>query len=106
MAKLMNSTDANFESQISGDKLTLVQYSGEWCSACKMALPAIERLADTLKDKVNFYYHDIDKEPSQPTREMLKAVPAFILYRSKKKIDQKMGFSNEKDMLEFIHSHL
>ena len=55
-----NSTDENFQKQISGSKLSLIQFSAEWCNPCQVLKPIIEKISNDLSDKIECFYHDIE----------------------------------------------
>ena len=39
-----DSTDEKFQEQISGDKLSLIQFSASWCGPCQQLKPIIEKI--------------------------------------------------------------
>ena len=41
-------------------KKCVIQFSAEWCNPCKLIADDIDRLADTYKDKLAFFYVDVD----------------------------------------------
>ena len=101
-----NSTDENFQKQISGSKLSLIQFSASWCNPCQVLKPIIEKISNDLSDKIECYYHDIEKEPNEPVKFSVRGVPTIILFKEGKLLGTKVGASSEKDMLEFINPHL
>ena len=48
-----NSTDEKFQEQISGDKLSLIQFSASWCGPCQQLKPIIEKISNEKADKVD-----------------------------------------------------
>ena len=40
-----DSTDEKFQEQISGDKLSLIQFSASWCGPCQQLKPIIEKIS-------------------------------------------------------------
>ena len=101
-----NSTDENFQKQISGSKLSLIQFSAEWCNPCQVLKPIIEKISNDLSDKIECFYHDIEKEPNMPVKFFVRGVPTVILFKEGKVLGTKVGATSEKDMLEFINPHL
>ena len=101
-----DSTDEKFQEQINGSKLTLIQMSASWCNPCAMLRPIIEKISNDMSDKLDCYYHDIEKNPNEPTKFSVRGVPTCLLFKNGKLLGTKVGASSEKDMLEFITPHL
>ena len=101
-----DSSDEKFKQQISGNKLSLVQFSASWCGPCKQLKPIVEKISEDLVDKIDCYYHDIEAQPNEPTKYSVRGVPTVLLFKGSKLLGTKVGATSEKDMLEFIHPHL
>ena len=101
-----NSSDEKFKEQISGEKLSLVQFSASWCGPCKQLKPIVEKISDDLAGKIDCYYHDIESQPNKPLEFSVRGVPTLILCKDGKHLDTKVGATNEKDLLEFIKPHI
>ena len=101
-----NSTDENFQKQISGSKLSLIQFSASWCNPCQVLKPIIEKISNDLTDKIECFYHDIEQEPNEPVKFSVRGVPTVILFKEGKVLGTKVGATSEKDMLEFIQPHI
>ena len=101
-----DSTDENFQKQISGNKLSLIQFSASWCGPCQQLKPIIEKISNDMADKIDCYYHDVETQPNEPTKHMVKGVPTFLLFKDSKLLGTKVGASSESDMLDFIKPHI
>ena len=75
-----DSTDEKFSDQISGSKLSLIQFSASWCGPCQQLKPI--------------------------TKYSVRGVPTILLFKEGKLLGTKVGASSEKDMLEFIKPHV
>ena len=100
------SLDEKFKEQISGNKLSLVQFSASWCGPCKQLKPIVEKISNDLSDKISCYYHDIESQPNEPTKYSVRGVPTILLFKNEKLLGTKVGATNEKDLLEFINPHI
>ena len=47
-----DSTDEKFQEQISGDKLSLIQFSASWCGPCQQLKPIIEKISNEKQIKL------------------------------------------------------
>jgi len=101
-----DSTDERFQEQISGDKLSLIQFSASWCNPCAVLRTIIEKISNDMADKIDCYYHDIEQNPNEPVKHSVRGVPTVLLFKSGKLLATKVGATSEKDMLEFITPHL
>ena len=101
-----DSTDENFEKQISSNKLTLIQFSASWCGPCKSQKLIVDKISNDIGDKIDCYYHDIESQPNEPTKYSVRGVPTILLFKEGKLLGTKVGASSEKDMLEFIKPHI
>ena len=43
-----------FDSTVSEDKATLIDFFAEWCGPCKMQTPVLHKVADEYSSKMNF----------------------------------------------------
>ena len=77
-----DSTDKKFQEQISGDKLSLIQFSASWCGPCQQLKPIIEKISNDKADKIDCYYHDIESQPNEPTKYSVRGVPKNIYSNS------------------------
>ena len=101
-----DSTDENFNKQIGGSKLSLIQFSASWCNPCKIVRPIVEKISNEMADKIDCYYHDIEAQPNEPTKYSVRGVPTVLLFKGSKLLGTKVGATSEKDMLEFIKPHI
>ncbi len=103
---LKNSTDEKFSEQIGSSKLTLIQFSASFCGPCQQIKPVVEKISNDMADKIDCYYHDVETQPNEPTKHMVKGVPTFLLFKDSKLLGTKVGASSESDMLDFIKPHI
>ena len=98
---IINTTDENFAEKIKGD-LVIVDFWAPWCSPCKVIAPILETIAEKLGDKILICKHNIDKEPSVPTRYNIRGIPTLLLFSRSELKDTKVGATSERNILEFI----
>ena len=98
MEKLNNE---NFKSKISEDKLTLVDFSANWCMPCKMFKPIVEELAEKMKD-INVCSVDIDECEEIARNYRIFSVPTLLLFKKGEKIDTSVGMLTYEELEEFV----
>ena len=58
----------------------LVDFWAEWCGACKMLQPVIERVAHDLKGRIVTIKVNTDRKPNLATRYQVTGIPTLILF--------------------------
>lgn len=71
----------SFTDTIHQDKLTLVDFSAEWCGPCKMMKPILTELKSKVGDNVTIIKVDVDKSPQAANEYNIKGVPTLILFK-------------------------
>ncbi len=92
------------------DKITVVDFSAEWCGPCKMLHPVLESLSKELEGKVNFVKVDIDQSPSEANQFGIRGVPTMIVFHGGKEVDRMVGFRDKatlkRDLEALATGHL
>ena len=101
---IINTTDENFAEKIKGD-LVLVDFWASWCSPCKIIAPVLESIAEKMGDKILICKHNIDEQPSVPTKYNIRGIPTLLLFSKSELIDTKVGATSEQNLLEFINKN-
>ena len=94
--------DLNFDEIISGEDLTVIDFSATWCMPCRMLKPILERVAEMMPE-VNFFNIDIDDNEDIAKRYRIFSVPTLVCFRKGKKIDSMVGLNNLEEIIEFVN---
>ena len=95
----MDSLD--FDEIISGEDLTIIDFSASWCMPCRMLAPILEQVADKMP-QVNFYNIDIDDNEDVAKRYRIFSVPTLMAFKEGKVIDSLVGLNSFDDVIEFV----
>ena len=101
-----DSTDEKFQEQISGDKLSLIQFSASWCGPCQQLKPIIEKISNEKADKIDCYYHDIESQPNEPTKYSVRGVPTVLLFKDGELVSRQVGVAPKKTYEDAINAAL
>ena len=84
--------DAQFQTELAaaGTKLVVVDFYATWCGPCQRIAPIYVELSTTYPSVV-FLKVDVDQCQETAAREGVSAMPTFIFYRNKMKIDTMRG---------------
>lgn len=95
----MDSLD--FDEIISGEDLTIIDFSASWCMPCRMLTPILEQVADKMPD-VNFYNIDIDDNEEVAKRYRIFSVPTLLAFKEGKVVDSLVGLNSFDEVMEFV----
>ncbi len=84
------------------DRLSLVDFSADWCGPCKMLHPVLETVSEELAEKVDFYTVDVDQSQNEAASLGIRGVPTMIIFHDGAEIDRMVGFRDKAS----LSSHL
>lgn len=82
------------ELQAAGIKLVVVDFTATWCGPCQRIAPHFETFPAKYPRAI-FLKVDVDKCQDTAAAQGVQAMPTFIFYRNKSKIDRVQGASVE-----------
>jgi len=97
--------DAHFHTELAsaGTKLVAVDFTASWCGPCKRISPFFDELSSKYTNAV-FLKVDVDQCQETAAAHGVNAMPTFLLFRNKIKIDKMQGADN-KALEELIKKH-
>uniref|UniRef100_U5EV95 Putative thioredoxin-like protein n=1 Tax=Corethrella appendiculata TaxID=1370023 RepID=U5EV95_9DIPT len=84
--------EAHFQAELSSSsgKLVVVDFTATWCGPCRNIAPLFEQLPSKYPKAV-FLKVDVDKCAETASSQGVSAMPTFIFYRNRTKIDRLQG---------------
>ena len=105
---LIDFKDEDFENKIKKEDVSVIQFSAIWCTPCQVLKPVMSKLSDEYKDKVNFYYADIDEKALNTATSIagVRGVPTVVVYKKGVEVARKIGGVPEGHMRDFLKKYL
>lgn len=96
-------TEKNYDEIVSDkEKTILVDFWAEWCGACKMMMPMVEKLAERYPDiiigKVN-----VDEESSLVSRFNIMSIPTVLVYKNGEINYHQVGYRTVEQLEDLIY---
>ncbi|HTZ90413.1 MAG TPA: thioredoxin [Alloacidobacterium sp.] len=85
--------DASFEQEVlqSGQPV-LVDFWAAWCGPCKALAPFVDEVASEYSGKLKVMKMDVDRNQATPMRYGIRGIPALLLFKGGKVVDQIVGY--------------
>ena len=76
-----NSLPKSFDDLIAiSDRPVLVDFWAEWCGACKMLSPTLQKIASEYKGRIVTVKVNVDRKPQLASRFQVSGIPTVILF--------------------------
>lgn len=102
MAKILDVTDASFETDVlKSDLPVLVDFWAEWCAPCRQLAPTIKELAEEYGDTLRVVKIDVDANPKTAAQMQVRAMPTLLVMKGGAVVGQLVG-RQPKDKIKAI----
>ena len=83
----------------------LVDFWAPWCGPCKAIAPVLDELAAELGDKVKICKVNVDDSSEVAGKFNIRAIPAMLIFKGGKKVDEIIGLSDKNAIKTKLESH-
>lgn len=91
-------TVADFDNQIKGKKLVIVDYNATWCGPCKQLSPVLEAWIKAQNGQVELIKIDVDENQELAKAKQIESIPYLEFYKDGKMIDKQIGMGDAASM--------
>ena len=91
-------TIADFDKQLQGKKLVIVDYNATWCGPCKQLSPVLEAWVRAQHGSVELIKIDVDANPELAKAKQIESIPYLEFYKEGKLADKQIGMGDANAM--------
>jgi thioredoxin 1 len=84
-------TITEFKHEVMNEKLTIVEFSAEWCGPCKKLAPIFAEFATRYKDNIRCFRVDIDDSEKLADYCDIGSLPTIKFYKNGKELSTVTG---------------
>ncbi len=79
------------ENVLEAGRPALVDFWADWCAPCQAVAPVVQRVADHFGDQLTVGKVNVDDEPELAESYGIRSIPALLVVRDGKVVDQIAG---------------
>jgi thioredoxin 1 len=90
---ILEVTDASFDQEVlRSEQPVLVDFWAGWCGPCKAISPFVDAVAANYAGKLKVTKVNVDQNGAAPSRYGIRGIPALLLFKGGKVVDQIVGY--------------
>ena len=93
---------SKFTDLIDADVPVLVDFFATWCGPCKMMVPVLKEVKDSLGDRVTILKIDVDKNEQLAEQYRVRSVPTMLLFQNGRQLWRQAGMLSKEDIISSI----
>jgi thioredoxin 1 len=99
--------DQSFGSEvIQADRLTIVDFSAEWCGPCKKLTPILQDISTEYGEQIKIVEVDVGEAPATAMKYGVTSIPQLLFFRDGIVKDSLIGLNPRAKIKDKINKHL
>jgi len=103
--KVTSLNDADFNTTIA-EGVTLVDFWAPWCEPCRMQVPILEELAESVDGQTKIAKLNVDEAETVAERFGVQAIPTLLLFKDGNEVQRFIGVQSKETLIDAISSAL
>jgi len=92
-AGILEVSDASFDKEVlQSEQPVLVDFWAGWCGPCRAIAPYVDAVAEKDAGKLKVSKVNVDQNGAAPSRYGIRGIPALLLFKGGKVVDQIVGY--------------
>jgi len=101
--KVTSLNDADFNTTIA-EGVTLVDFWAPWCEPCRMQVPILEELAESVDGQTKIAKLNVDEAETVAERFGVQAIPTLLLFKDGNEVQRFIGVQSKETLIDAISS--
>ena len=101
--KVTNLNDADFDTTIA-EGVTLVDFWAPWCAPCRMQVPILEELVESVGNQAKIAKLNVDEAGGVAGRFGVQAIPTLLLFKDGNEVQRFIGVQSKETLIDAISS--
>ena len=101
--KVINLIDSDFDLAIA-EGITLVDFWAPWCGPCRMQVPILEELSESVDNQTKIAKLNVDEAEGVAGRFGVQAIPTLLLFKDGNEVQRFIGVQSKETLIDAISS--